>query len=114
MFLKVITILISMCQCIFFLELQKQMINVIVFLFFIFTRGNKRCTGTFIIIGLAETGPRKKYGPCNPQPAFGNFTRKNSEALYREFILEIILIRQVREEIHLCCSASYWISLCFM
>lgn len=78
MFLKVITILISTCQCIFFLELQKQMINVIVFLFFIFTRGNKRCTGTFIIIGLAETGPRKKYGPCNPQPAFGNLQEKTA------------------------------------
>lgn len=78
MFLKVITIPISTCQCIFFLELQKQMINVIVFLFFIFTRGNKRCTGTFIIIGLAETGPRKKYGPCNLQPAFGNLQEKTA------------------------------------
>lgn len=41
MFLKVITILISMCQCIFFLELQKQMINVIFFYFLFLPEATK-------------------------------------------------------------------------
>lgn len=56
------------------------------FFFIISTRGNKRSSGTFIIAGSTETEPRKKYGPCNLQPAFGNLQEKQRGPLQRIYI----------------------------
>lgn len=77
------------------------------------TRGNKGVWVLLLLPAWLRKGRVRNTGLVTCSSPLEIY-KKNSEALYRDFISEIILIRQVWEKIHLCCSASYWISLCFM
>lgn len=52
----------------------------------VFYHRQQRCMGTFITASFTETGPCKKYWPCNLQLAFGNLQEKQSGPLKRLYI----------------------------
>lgn len=65
---------------------------------YLFYQRQQGCMGTLISANLTETGPCKKYWPCNSQLAFGNLQEKQWGPLQRIYIRNNFEQTSLRED----------------